>query len=212
MTQEKQLEETLASLNAIQRKQHNTSPSSPTSLSTTKIVGVSTLIIIIGFVILSSGNFGNIQQRPQIPQQEEGETREGNITEALDFKIQLLDSSEVMLSDYEGEPIILDLFATWCQPCITQIAYFKTVRRDFPHVQIVSVSVDLTDDISTLTQFKANHDMAWVVGRDITRRGGQIYSANAIPTLAFINSKGVMTHWEQGVTPYGTLVDWINQD
>lgn len=207
-TQDEKIGEVLTSLDTIQAKQHHTSFNNSSNISLTKILGVSAFIIIIVFGLMSLTNPPQQNTNPSTP----SNPVEGSISDALDFKIQLLDSSEVMLSDYTGSPILLDLFATWCQPCIQQISYFQEVRKDFPNVKIISVTVDLNDDIPTLTQFKANHNMDWVVGRDITRDGGRIFSANYIPTLAFINSEGTLKHWEQGVTPYSTLKAWINEN
>ena len=133
-----------------------------------------------------------------------------NLTE-LDFKIQLLDESEVWLSDYEGAPIILDLFATWCGPCKTQIVELQSIKTAFPSVKIISVTVDLNDDIPSLITYKDDNNMNWIVGRDVSSRGGQLFSATSIPTLAFFNSAGELKQYNQGVVYYDTLVDWITE-
>ncbi|MFX0182668.1 MAG: TlpA family protein disulfide reductase [Candidatus Hodarchaeota archaeon] len=205
--QDEKIGEVLTSLDTIQAKHHQTSyiSDNPTNISFTKIIGVSTFVVIIVFGLIILGN---------PPQQIDNSNNpvEGNISDTLNFKIQLLDGSEVNLSDYAGNPIILDLFATWCQPCIQQISYFPEVRKDFPNVKIISVTVDLNDDIPTLTQFKAKYSMDWVVGRDFTQEGGRNFYANYIPTIAFINSNGIVKHWEQKVTLYSTLKAWINEN
>lgn len=171
------------------------------------IISAGFFIVIIGLGILYfSGN------ATQLGLSSEEIPITGTITESLDFKIQLIDSSEVMLSAYAGKPIILDFFATWCVPCIVQLDYFRQVRNNFPQVQILSVSADLNEDLTTLTQFKVDNNIDWVVGRDFTQKGAQIFSVNVIPTLAFINSEGAITHWEQGITDYETLAAWINED
>jgi thiol-disulfide isomerase/thioredoxin len=206
-TQDEKIDEVLSSLDNIQTRKLQNSFDTPKDTSLTKIIGISAFILIIAFGIIISLNNAPLQQNTN-----SDNPIEGSISESLDFKIELLDGSKVNLSDYAGSPIILDLFATWCQPCIEQISYFHDVRENFPNVQIISVTIDLNDDIPALTQFKADHNMDWVVGRDITRKGGQIFSANYIPTIAFINSAGTLKHWEQGVTSYNTLKAWINEE
>jgi thiol-disulfide isomerase/thioredoxin len=139
-----------------------------------------------------------------------GRTLNINLTEHLDFRIQLLGGSEVMLSDYIGQPIILDLFATWCQPCLTQIEYLKEVKLQKPNVHILSISVDLSDTPELLSQYKSDHEMNWVVGRDSTRQGTTKFQVVSIPTMAYIDILGIVRHWEQGVTSASTIIDWIN--
>ncbi len=173
----------------------------------TVIMGV-VIISVIAIFLLSFGSIPSpIEDGPLV-----ADSKISDGSDGLDFKIQLLDETEVMLSDYLGEPIILDLFATWCNPCITQIAHLKTVQAQYPNVHILSITVDtITDSISKLTSFKQQHGMAWVVGRDIGQKAASIYQANAIPTIAFFDAEGQFKHWHQGVTEATTLISWINE-
>jgi thiol-disulfide isomerase/thioredoxin len=201
-TNAEKYDEVLNSLSSIQSKRKKESLSTPSSINPSTIVMGTVLVVIIGMVLLSFGNLSPTTTTGPI----ETDTK---LSEGLDFKIQLLDGSEVMLSDYAGEPIILDLFATWCGPCITQISHLKTVRSQYPNVNILSISVDLTDSIAMLNTFKSDNGMNWVVGRDITQQGSSIYQATSIPTMAFFDSSGALKHWEQGVTDSTTLINWI---
>jgi thiol-disulfide isomerase/thioredoxin len=117
-----------------------------------------------------------------------------------------------MLSNYIGEPIILDLMATWCVPCKTQIEHLQVIKDAYPNVHIISVSVDLGDTIPVLSAYKADNNMDWVVGRDISTKGASNFQATAIPTMAFFSSEGIWKHWEQGVTTSDKLSSWINED
>jgi thiol-disulfide isomerase/thioredoxin len=204
LSEVEKFDDVLDSLSNIQEKRKNISlPSDNTTKMPTVIMGT-VIIAVIAIFLLSFGS---------VPNPTDTGPLEVNslLSDGRDFKIQLLDESEVMLSDYIGKPIILDLWATWCGPCITQIDHLKTVQTQYPNIHILSVSVDLTDTISKLTSFKEEHDMSWVVGRDITQNGASKYQANAIPTMAFFDSEGTWKHWEQGVTPASTLISWINE-
>lgn len=160
---------------------------------------------IITLGLLSLGSYP--QTQPNSP--------ENTLSAELDFKFQLLNGNEVMLSDYTGDPIILDLMATWCGPCKTQIPELKTLQSSYPHVRILSVSTDLDDSITVLTKYKADNDMTWTIGRDISQKGIEIFTPSgrlqSIPTVAFINSAGKLRQLNQGVVYYNTLVDWINK-
>ncbi|MHA2164299.1 MAG: TlpA family protein disulfide reductase [Candidatus Hodarchaeales archaeon] len=198
-------DDVLNSLTSIQTKHKNSNINSDSSIKPSTIIMV---IVIVGSLSVLLLSLGNLQVNPN---SQTGPIDTGTSLSAdLDFKIQLLDGTEVMLSDYVGEPIILDLFATWCGPCVDQIGHLQTVRNLYPNVRILSVSVDLTDTLTMLTDFKADHNMGWVVGRDITRQGGSIYQANSIPTMAFFDADAKIQHWEQGVTNSTTLISWIN--
>ncbi len=203
-------DDVLDSLNSLQAKHKNSQPETGSSIKTSTLIIVIVVISIFGISLLSLGILmdGNEDEGPDALF---GKFTPGwNLTDGLDFRFQLLDESEVMLSDYIGEPIIIDLFATWCEPCKTQISHLQTVRSQYPNVRILSISVDLLDTRTMLTNYKTNQGMNWIVGRDITRQGGSIYQANYIPTMAFFDADAKLQHWDFGVTTAATLISWIN--
>ena len=203
----------LNSLDIIQTKRKEESLSAPVTLKPTTIVIGIVLIVVVSGLLLSFGNLpfnGDSEPSEDNIELVAGATLNINLSEHLDFRIQLLSGSEVMLSDYIGQSIILDLFATWCQPCLTQINYLKEVKLQNPDVHILSISVDQSDTPELLSQYKSDHGMDWVVGRDITRTGSSKFKATSIPTMAYVDAQGIVRHWEQGVTPASVINDWIN--
>jgi thiol-disulfide isomerase/thioredoxin len=181
---------------------HDDSPQS--SIPLTKILIVGTFIIIIGMGVLSLATISP-EDSPLIGKA---------LNNDLDFKIQLLDENESTLSAFNGAPIILDLMATWCGPCLEQIIIFKSITNFYPEVQIISLSIDLNyDDINTLTQYKEKHEMEWVIGRDITQKAAKTYllPKALIPTLVYFDSNGIIRKHHEGKVEYETLSSWINK-
>lgn len=46
------------------------------------------------------------------------------------------------LSDFKGKPVVLNLWATWCGPCVEEMPSLDRLQRDFPGIAIVAVSLD----------------------------------------------------------------------
>ena len=203
-------DDVLDSLNSLQTKHKKYQPESESSIKPTTMILVIVIISIFSIVLLSFGSgprpSGEVGIEYLFGSFEAGT----NLTDGLNFQFELLDESTVMLSDYIGEPIILDFFATWCSPCLTQIGHLQSVHSQYPNVKILSISIDLSDTRTMLTSYKADNSMDWVVGRDITRQAGSIYETISIPTMAFFDSDAKLQHWEVGVTDAVTLIGWIN--
>lgn len=198
MSQVEKANDIISSLESIQGKQKKLAPVKPTSIPKTKIVIAFAFFSIITLGILSLGNFPQTQPK--------GNT----LSEGLNFEFQLLNGEMVNLSDFAGTPIVLDLMAINCPPCKIQVQELKSLQLNYPNVQIISVSVAPNDDsISRLVIYKDENDMTWIVGRDTTHKGIEVFSANYVPTMAFINSAGTLKHRYEGVVYYDTLVDWI---
>lgn len=49
----------------------------------------------------------------------------------------------VTLAEFKGKPVILNLWATWCIPCIREMPALDAMAGDTPKVQVLAVSQDL---------------------------------------------------------------------
>ncbi len=61
---------------------------------------------------------------------------------AVDVAVEDLDGVQNMLSDYKGMVMYVDVWATWCAPCIMQAPFFKELSEQYPDVRFVALSVD----------------------------------------------------------------------
>jgi len=201
MSESEKLDDIISSIDSIQGKQRQMASSS-SSFSLPKVILIVAFFSIISLGILSLGNYQFTQPSPSGT----------SLSDELNFSFELLNGEVVMLSDYAGDPIVLDLMATWCVPCKTQIGELASVQSSFPDVQIISVSIDASSDsVTKLTEYKNANGITWIVGRDTTQAGQEKFSATSIPTVAFINSAGKLKHINNGVVYYDTLVQWINE-
>ncbi len=74
-----------------------------------------------------------------------------------------IDGKPLSLSQYKGKVVLVDFWATWCQPCMDEMpnviaAYDKYHSQGF---DIVGISLDRPDGQATLPQFLAAHKMPW---------------------------------------------------
>lgn len=68
---------------------------------------------------------------------------QGNI--APDFELTNLNGETVKLSDYKGKVIVVDLWATWCGPCMYEKPYFEALEQQYEtndNIILLSVSID----------------------------------------------------------------------
>jgi thiol-disulfide isomerase/thioredoxin len=66
---------------------------------------------------------------------------------APDFTLQSLDGKTVHLSDFHGKTILLNFWATWCEPCKIEMPWFVELQKQYgaQGLQVVGVAMDDTD-------------------------------------------------------------------
>jgi thiol-disulfide isomerase/thioredoxin len=61
---------------------------------------------------------------------------------AVDFPVTDMEGTVGMLSDYKGSVMYVDVWATWCGPCIAQAPYFRELSEKYPAIRFVALSTD----------------------------------------------------------------------
>ena len=63
---------------------------------------------------------------------------------APDFTLETLDGKTMHLSDFKGKGVLLNFWATWCQPCKIEMPWFAELQKQYgpQGLQIVGVAMD----------------------------------------------------------------------
>jgi len=126
---------------------------------------------------------------------------------APNFTLVDINGEQFSLSDHLGKVVLLDFFATWCGPCISEIEHLKSLYNRYSPNQtvILSISVDPNSDtVKILQNFAQQNEMAWTVARD-TANVADKYGVSAIPHLVIVDAEGYKIHDHVGLTGETTL-------
>lgn len=108
-----------------------------------------------------------------------------------------------------GTPTVIDLFATWCTPCQTQMDALSTVYEQYnDQVTFVSVTNERIGGTLSRADIKSwwsKHDGEWSVGLDSEARLMSILGARGLPYLVITNASGEIQWKDAGVTSVQTL-------
>jgi len=111
--------------------------------------------------------------------------------QAPGFTVRNLQGNRVTLSDFKGQVVIVNLWATWCGPCRVEMPGFEKLYRRFRTEGLVVLGVSLDKDADAQVQkFVNDHDLSFPILMDGRQEVENRYSTFTIPSTYVIDRNG----------------------
>lgn len=114
----------------------------------------------------------------------------GNV--APDFQLQNLDGQSITLSDLKGNPVLVNFWATWCGPCVSEMPYIQEIHEEWSDRGLMVLAINIGDSAAEAEQFLHDHNLSLPVLLDTKKVVAQKYNIRAIPTTFFIDKDGIV--------------------
>lgn len=157
------------------------------------IIGILAFAFLLGGAYILYAQFSN-ENLPEINYTEkQGETDAENAMAAPDFTVENENGELVMLSDFIGRPVVLNLWASWCPPCKSEMPDFEEAYQTYGN-DVEFMMVNLTDGsretVETAKAFIAEQSFTFPVYFDTANEAAIAYQASSIPATYFIDKNG----------------------
>ena len=103
------------------------------------------------------------------------------------------DGEEVILKDYRGNLLVMNVWATWCRPCITELPSLERLQNMTrgQNIKVIAVSVDLRKDIDKIGEFLDQHEIGAVARyHDIHGDLQDKLNPRALPATYILDGRG----------------------
>lgn len=130
--------------------------------------------------------------------------------QATDFTLPTLNNKEQTLSDTRGKVVILNFWASWCEPCKSEMPYFQTYyERHKKDVEILAVNYTKKDQIKNVRSFVKQYKLTFPILLDETGDTSIMYGAFALPATIIIDRQGNIVHEILGPLDEALLDEYI---
>lgn len=119
------------------------------------------------------------------------------------FSLKTLDGATYRLSDDLGKKIIiLDFWATWCEPCKKFMKRLQEIQDKYPGVTVVAISVDDSSAYAKVSQFIKGKGFKFTVLLDPDSQVAKVLNPELkIPFTVIIDKAGAIAYTHTGYAP-----------
>jgi thiol-disulfide isomerase/thioredoxin len=131
---------------------------------------------------------------------------------ATDFQFQTPEGEPASLSDYRGQPVVLNFWATWCVPCQIEMPYLQQIYDEWQAEGLVMLAINIPDEGDDVTSFLESYNISFPVLIDASYAVAICYYAISIPITFFIDGDGIIQYIKVGAfTSLGEIESILNQ-
>jgi thiol-disulfide isomerase/thioredoxin len=117
-----------------------------------------------------------------------------------EFAAPLLDGDTVTLASYRGEPVLVNLWATWCAPCREEMPYLESIGREYGEdgLRIVGISSDTRGALDQVRGVVAERGVTYDILLDPRARSTDLFGAFGLPVTFLADAEGRITWMRLG--------------
>jgi peroxiredoxin len=99
-------------------------------------------------------------------------------------------TTTVHLASYRGRVVLLNFWATWCQPCVVEMPSLLELHHDQPDLAVLAVSID--EDPEAYSRFLVRRHVDLITVRDPSQSAAKLFHTDMWPETYVIDRQGVI--------------------
>ncbi len=113
--------------------------------------------------------------------------------EVPDFSFINIEGDSVKLSDLRGDLVYIDIWATWCGPCIAEHPHWDKMKEEYKDQPISFLTVSIDDNLEPwekMVKSKNMEGLQWLAENGWKSEIAQHFMVNAIPRFLLLDKEG----------------------
>jgi cytochrome c biogenesis protein CcmG/thiol:disulfide interchange protein DsbE len=109
---------------------------------------------------------------------------------APSFTFTTFEGETIALEDLRGQGVVLNFWASWCDPCRDEAALLEATWRREQNNGIIFLGLDYLDQEPAAKAYLAEFDVTYPNGPDLQSQAARRYGIKGVPETYFINPQG----------------------
>jgi peroxiredoxin len=120
---------------------------------------------------------------------------------APDFALKSSSGQNLRLSEYRGDVVMINFWATWCGPCRQEMPLLDELYSRYQRVGFNLLGVNIDDDSSRAMDMIDELGVSFPVLFDSSKEVSRLYRVDAMPVTIIVDREGNVRHVHQGYKP-----------
>lgn len=130
---------------------------------------------------------------------------------APDFTLANAQEEAVSLSQFEGRPVVINFWATWCVSCRKEMPAFQRAFETYQDDGLIILAVNFEEKSNLVRPFVEEFGLTFDILYDTQAEVSQTYQVTGLPRTIFVDRQGVIQHIQIGEVEETLLTEIIEK-
>lgn len=121
--------------------------------------------------------------------------------QAPDFALKSSNGDNLRLSEYRGDVVMINFWATWCGPCRQEMPLLDELYQRYERVGFSLLGVNIDDDSRRAMQMIEELGVKFPVLFDARKEVSELYEVEAMPVTVLVDREGNVRYVHHGYKP-----------
>lgn len=121
--------------------------------------------------------------------------------DAPDFVLKSAEGTNLRLSEYRGNVVMINFWATWCGPCRQEMPLLNDLFSRYERVGFSLLGVNIDDDPRRAMDMAEELGVSFPVVFDDRKEVSKLYQVEAMPVTVLVDRAGKVRHVHLGYKP-----------
>jgi peroxiredoxin len=108
------------------------------------------------------------------------------------FTLERLDGGTVRLSDLRGQVVLINFWATWCEPCKEEMPAMERLYQAHKDAGFELLAISVDDEPEPVRAFREEVGFSFPVLLDAEKEAARAYQTNRFPESFLVDAEGVV--------------------
>ena len=128
-----------------------------------------------------------------------------------DFSLETMYNGTFSLADTCGKPVFINLWATYCAPCVKELPYFSQLHTEHPEIEVLAVHSSLiTEDVDAYLKGR-NWNLTFAIDTNEDLLYSTVGASAVLPQTIVLNTDGQVIYNQTGSITYEKLLRLLEE-